>query len=104
MLPKERRLRKKADFDKVFKLGRVLKRPPLRIVWMVGEGRAGIVVARTVGSNAYRNIVRRRWREALGEIALPNGIDLVIVIREGGAKERGEELRESLREGLTHLS
>ena len=103
LLPKERRIRKRADFDKIFKFGRVLKRPDVRVVWSPGTGRAAVVVAKSIGSIAYRNTIKRRWREALGEAELPNALDVIFVVRSEGAKERGEVLKQSLKAALSEL-
>lgn len=101
MLPKERRLRKKSDFDRVFQTGKVVKLPLLRLVWMPGMGRGAVAVSRQVGSIARRITVKRRWREALGQAAIPADKDFVVVVGTAGAKTRGAELRAALETALS---
>lgn len=105
MLPKERRLRKRADIENVFSNGRRLERPWIRVVWTGGKGRAVVVVSKSVGSIAYRNTLRRRWREALGESVefIPNESDLVVVVKSRGAKERGENIYRELNQAFERL-
>ncbi|MBA3725946.1 MAG: ribonuclease P protein component [Armatimonadetes bacterium] len=103
MLPKDRRLRKKADFDRIFESERRINGRSVRIIWSPGEGRCGVVVSKAVGSLAFRNTVKRRWREALRGMDIPNALDLVIVVRTEGAKERGAEIAGALKQALAQL-
>lgn len=72
-------------------------------MWAPGKGRAGVVAAKSIGSVAYRNTVKRRWREALREIEFPQNLDVVFIVREEGAKERGEKVGTILAEALSQL-
>jgi ribonuclease P protein component len=101
--PEDRRLRKKADFDKLFKSGRKIDRPNLRLLYVSGTGKAAVVVARSAGCIAYRNTVRRRWREALRICEGNNAFDCVIVVKAEGAKDRGDAIKKSIREALASL-
>ncbi len=99
LLPKPRRLTKKREFEQVFKFGSVIETPLVRLIWKEGEGKAAVTTAKTLGSIAYRNGVKRRWREALRLILneSPAGIDFVLLVKAQGAKtempERQAELK-----------
>lgn len=105
LLPKTRRLRHKADFDKVFKTGRIIDRPRLRIIWARGHGRAAVVAAKAIGSLAHRNRVRRRWREAMRLLvdSIPHEVDLVAVVKPDGAGIRGREVVNELQDALRQI-
>jgi len=95
MLPKERRFTKK-DFDRVFSQGRGIKRAGTRLVWASGTGKAAVVVAKAVGSAAYRNTIRRRWREALKPQMLPEQLDIVFVVGSEATDVRGKAIGERI--------
>ena len=96
MLPKERRLRSKSDFDRVFSQGRGVKRQGVRLIWAPGSGKAAVVVAKAVGSTAYRNSIRRRWREALLPECLQAQWDIVLVVGSEAADVRGVAIKERI--------
>jgi ribonuclease P protein component len=64
------------------------------------------VAAKSIGSIAYRNRVRRRWREALRlcEESIPGGIDFVMLIKPAGAKIPGSQALDKIREALRQLT
>ncbi|MEO7454241.1 MAG: ribonuclease P protein component [Fimbriimonadales bacterium] len=99
MIPKERRFAKQ-DFDRVFDTGRGLRRGGVRIMWAAGSGKAAVVVAKSVGSTAYRNTIKRRWREALGAAekaeALPPEMDVVFVVGTEAVELRGSAIVEQI--------
>ena len=96
LLPKERRLLKKSDFDRVFSQGKAVKLPGTRLIWATGTGRAAVVVARAVGSNAYRNTIRRRWRDALSPQQLPADKDLVLIVGTEASSLRGKQVSDRI--------
>jgi ribonuclease P protein component len=104
LLPKERRLVKKSDFDRVFSHGRGIKRQGTRLIWAPGSGKAAVVVARSVGSTAYRNTIRRRWREALTPDCLPATLDCVLVIGSEAISIRGRAISERIAELLSEAT
>jgi ribonuclease P protein component len=107
LLPKERRLRKKKDFEYVFRHGKVLDRDALKVVWTKGTGRYAIIAGRSLGSLAYRNTIRRRWREGcrllMKQGELPAFIDAILIIKTAGEKIRGEALFQELRETFKQI-
>ena len=104
LLPRERRLRTRSDFDRVFSQGRGVKRQGIRLIWAPGSGKAAVVVAKAVGSNAYRNTIRRRWREALLPEALPGDLDIVLVVGSEATGVRGKAIQERIAELLNEVS
>lgn len=83
MLPRENRLKRKNDFDKVVQGGSYVSERFLILKFQsngLNLTRAGFVVSRKVSRKAVlRNKIKRRLREALrGELSrLKNGFDLV---------------------------
>lgn len=89
MLPKANRLKKKKDFERVFKKGKGFKQDSLYFKIFknnLGLTRFGFVVSKKFSKKAIeRNKIRRRLSEIV-RIALPKlkkGIDVVIVVMPG---------------------
>jgi ribonuclease P protein component len=95
MLPKAQRFTRK-NFDRVFSEGRGIKRQGVRLVWAPGSGKAAVVVAKAVGSTAYRNTIRRRWREALKPESVPEQLDIVFVVGSEATDVRGKVIEERI--------
>ncbi len=89
MLPGINRLKKKRDFERVFKQGRGLKEGFLSLKFVkngLGATRFGFVVGQKVSRKAVvRNKVKRRLREfakiVLGDVK--KGFDVVVVAGKG---------------------
>lgn len=80
-------LRRRRDFQRVFREGKTVVHRLMVLHWVPGEGsssRVGFLVSRRVGSAVVRNRVKRRMKEAcrLLQDRLPPGIDLVFVGRQ----------------------
>lgn len=102
MLPKARRFTRK-DFDRVFSQGRGVKRQGTRLIWATGSGKAAVVVAKAVGSTAYRNTIKRRWREALKPESVPEQLDIVFVVGSEATDARGKAIEERIAELLSEV-
>ena len=84
--PREKRLRTRPEFDRVFKGGR---RVGGRLFLLIGlpnggrEHRLGLAVSRKVGNAVTRNRVRRLLKEGFRTLECPGeqGFDLVVVAR-----------------------
>ncbi|XOA42691.1 MAG: ribonuclease P protein component [Candidatus Nealsonbacteria bacterium] len=89
MLPKKNRLRKKKDFEKVFKNGKGFKEDFLILKIKknkIKELRFGFIVSQKVSKKAVvRNKVKRRLREAIKEIAknISKKADIVLIALPG---------------------
>lgn len=98
--PKNARLLKSADFDRVF-IQRCSQSDRLIVVYAarndVESARLGLVVSRKVGNAVVRNRWKRALREAfrLTQHELPKQLDLVVVPRQG-AKPDVADLKNSL--------
>lgn len=65
--PRQARLTRQAEFQRIYRLGRRLKAPPLRLVALRrpdGKSRLGLAVSRKVGGAVVRNRYKRAIREA----------------------------------------
>ena len=101
-LPAKNRLRKKRDFDRVFKEGNTIKGSFLFIKY----SRAGTAVPRfgfVVPARSFNKAVtRNRIKRALSEIVrknlknISNAVDAVIMVKKGKDKEISQELPELL--------
>jgi ribonuclease P protein component len=113
-------LRRKTDFDAVYKHGRiessrvlvvrVRPSPPLSS-WERGPGgqaptrigptRVGYVTTKTLGNAVVRNRIKRRLRAATAALDLKDGLDIVISARKPAANEPYASLATTLRTLLT---
>lgn len=87
-LPKEERLRKRKDFDKVFQDGRAFRVGNLKACILsnsLAYTRLGIVTSKKLGTSVVRNRIRRLLRECyrLNKTSLGPGMDLVLIPRKG---------------------
>ena len=99
MLPEPNRLKKKKDFDRLFKEGKSFKGIFLYIKINGNaqrESRFGFVVGKNVSKLASRrNTLKRRMREAV-RARIPEvkkGIDCVIVAGPKGAGKESQDIR-----------
>lgn len=101
MLPKRNRLRKKKDFEKVFKKGRKIYSNEFLFLraldaHSLGERRFGIVVGKTVSKKAVvRNKLKRRMRHIIKDTIKNggNGGDIIVIAATGLEKKNFEELK-----------
>lgn len=89
MLPRENRLKKKKDFEKVFKEGKGFKEDFLILKFILNnlkQSRFGIIVSQKISKKAtIRNKIKRRLRALLGfKLAeIKKRVDLVLVVLPG---------------------
>lgn len=85
--PKSRRLRKRAEFQRVYEQGRRIRSSlftaHVRDAETAEPGRVGLTVPRAVGNAVARNRVKRRLREAIRRHwpELPDGLEIVFHAR-----------------------
>lgn len=106
MLPKQNRLRKKKDFEKVLREGRWVKNGFLFLKWNFNNSkvsRFGFVVSKKISKKStLRNKIKRRFREIIKQ-KLPEikkGIDVVFISRTGLEKKGFQQLEETIRKIL----
>ena len=86
--PKEERLRKRKDFDRVFKEAKAFKGTIFNVYVAsnsLGHPRIGIVVGRKFGGAVQRNRIKRLLRESyrLNKGLVEGGIDMVLLPKPG---------------------
>jgi len=106
MLPKINRIKKKKDFEIVFKNSKSFKNN-LFIFRIrennLGLNRFGFVVSQKISKKAVvRNKIRRRMTEIMEEKIkdIKNGTDVIIITLPGIEKKKFSELREIINESL----
>lgn len=105
--PKSRRLRRKAEFDTVYRNGMGVHCHPLRILTLPNDHgchRLGLAVPKRVGGAVRRNRVRRCLREAFRKLRWHSstGYDVMIVVQ-ADQNLAPDEYQHLLTEGLTKL-
>ena len=97
MLVLKYRLRKKKDFEKIYKLGKTTKQDFLlfRILEnKIENPRIGIVISKkTLSKATARNLVKRRIREAVRHFLpkISKNVDIIITAYKGTSKEKSFE-------------
>jgi ribonuclease P protein component len=95
---RDRRIRKRADFLRVQSQGQRASTPHFTLLvaaGVAGPSRLGIVVTKKIGNAVARNRVKRVCRECfrLWQDFLPDGIDLVVIAKEGAPELGLAEVR-----------
>jgi len=98
---RQARLRKHADFDKVYRTGRRLFSAHMTVFFLrrdAGPARVGFTVTRAMGTAVERNRIRRRLREAvrLNLGAVGSAVDVVIHPKKSAQAADFAELREEI--------
>ncbi|MCL6648853.1 MAG: ribonuclease P protein component [Chloroflexi bacterium] len=99
-MDRQHRLRRQRDIDRVYREGRVFTHPLLTLRVRPNEcgyPRLAVVAGKRLGKAVVRNRVRRRLREALRQLPLQPGHDLLVVARPPAAKAPFAELVTALR-------
>lgn len=97
--PPRARLRRKREFERVFRSGVRCGAPALRLIIARGESgipRLGLAVSRKVGPAVVRNLLKRRLREIFRRDRglLPEPLDIVVVPQAGADRLSYAELRD----------
>lgn len=109
-LRRPERLRRKADFDFLFRRSRVARGADFRVHYLHREApgpcpvRAAFVAGRRIGNSATRNRIKRLLREAFRRIKRdlrPRPIDLVFVANRDFSATGSAAVMEEMREVLS---
>lgn len=102
MLPQENRLKKKKEFEAVFKGGRTLKGKSVFLRYLVNgtdKTKIGFVVSKKISKLAVeRNKVKRRMREIVrfNKKNVRDGLSIIIIALPRIKEMKYEEIREDL--------
>jgi ribonuclease P protein component len=107
--PPEKRLRRRSDFERVFRRGRRLDGPYFLLIVLANGGRAdrlGVTVSRKVGNATRRNRARRLVRESFRRREEGPGptLDLVLVVKKGIVGLTREEVDRELGDRLRRVA
>ena len=96
---RDRRLRRRADFDRVFRSGRHNSSQLMAVRSLANEAgitRVAVSPSKRIGNAVVRNRVRRRLKEAFRCLAVIEGFDVVIVPRAAAAEAGFSSLKDEL--------
>lgn len=106
-MPADQRLRRKSDFDAVFREGVRASSGPLALRARARTGQAskqpcrfGFAVSARLGGAVQRNRIRRRLRESTRRLNADGdceGLDVVVIARQGAVEAKFEQLDSTLR-------
>lgn len=106
-MPADQRLRRKSDFDAVFRDGIRASRGPLALRVRERDGQAssqpcrfGYAVSSRLGGAVQRNRIRRRLRETARQMNAEGdcaGLDVVVIARQGAVEADFQQLDATLR-------
>ncbi|MBQ7885007.1 MAG: ribonuclease P protein component [Clostridia bacterium] len=101
MLKKENRLKKNKHFNYIYKHGKGLKVGNLSLVYVkakVKPFKVGFSVNNKIGKAVVRNKVKRRMREAFGQLIalVDRRFNYVFIAREGIAENSFDEIKNNM--------
>jgi ribonuclease P protein component len=113
-LPQAARLKRPVDFKAVYAARLSVAIGPLVFYGKqrqtaAATTRIGLSISRRVGNAVVRNRWKRRLREAFRQVRqqLPEGLDLIVIVRASGAPEAGalasERIEQLVCDGVTRL-
>ncbi len=104
MLPKKRRIKKKKDFDDIFKKGKTIKNAFFIIKIKSNElsfSRFAFIAPSKIFKKATeRNEIKRRVVEAIKSVSVLDGYDVVVLIKEDVKRSSYKEIKNKMEEVL----
>jgi ribonuclease P protein component len=101
---KELRLRRRKDFDNVFRRGRAWSNDLLVLRSLPNDlqhNRYGFITSKRLGKAVVRNRTKRRLREAVRVLPLTGSWDVVVTTKTKAASADSQQLRASVIDLLT---
>ncbi|MCZ6539379.1 MAG: ribonuclease P protein component [Chloroflexi bacterium] len=105
-IPTKQRIRRPAEFRRVFACGKRTSDPYLNITVLRNElsySRVGLSVSKRVGHAVTRNLVKRRMRHALAEMNIAGGWDVVVTAKPQVSSVSYSTLDEVMKRSLNRL-
>ncbi|HIF71219.1 MAG TPA: ribonuclease P protein component [Dehalococcoidia bacterium] len=105
-LPTKQRIRKPAEFRRVFAHGRRASNPLTNVVAAPNDlsyVRVGLSVSKRVGSAVTRNLVKRRIRNAFASMNITEGWDVVVTAKPQSSLVAYSELDEAIQKSIIRL-
>jgi ribonuclease P protein component len=104
----QERIRKKKDFDTIYKNGNRFRGKYLTLVYLdnhLAFSRLGVVASRKVGGAVMRNRIKRRMREFFrrNKILISRPVDMVAIAKGEAASISGPEFRQDFLSALRGL-
>jgi ribonuclease P protein component len=99
-LPRDLRLRRRTDFDAVYRGGRIFNDPLLVLRTLpnnLDHNRYGFVTSKRLGGAVVRNRVRRRLREIVRAAGARDGFDIVLSAKVAAVGASFQELSSAVR-------
>lgn len=105
-LPTKQRIRKPAEFRRVFARGKRSSNSLTNVVAVANELsylRVGLSVSRRVGSAVTRNLVKRRIRNAFANMNITGGWDVVVTAKPHSSEVSYEDLDQAIQNSVEQL-
>ena len=105
-LPTKQRIRKPAEFRRVFARGKRTSNPLTNVVAVANELsylRVGLSVSKRVGTAVTRNLVKRRIRNAFANMSITGGWDVVVTAKPNSSEASYEDLGQAIRKSVEQL-
>ena len=96
----------KTRFESVFKNGKRVSTPNLKLTADRGQGRVGIATAKKIGCHARRNWVKRRIRESISslESELRTDLDYILIATPNVVSMEFTAVRDEVRDAVARMN
>jgi ribonuclease P protein component len=105
-LPTKQRIRKPAEFRRVFARGNRTSNSLTNVAVVANELsylRVGLSVSKRVGTAVTRNLVKRRIRNAFANMSINGGWDVVVTAKPNSSEASYEDLGQAIRKSVEKL-
>ena len=105
-LPTKQRIRKPAEFRRVFSRGKRTSNSLTNVVAVkndISYLRVGLSVSKRVGKAVTRNLVKRRIRSTFADMNITGGWDVVVTAKPNSSEASYEDLGEAIQKSVERL-